>query len=193
MAVSEERRITSAFITAFYLLVFCCQLQAQSTTEKYASQFSQFSTIEGEFNQLRYISVLKLPLRSSGVFNYQKSEGMVWHTLEPIENTVKITESQGVFSGGSVKDLQLVASSPLIGQIFLGVLSGNLSKLVELFDVREQPIETGWMLLLTPRASIMSDYIDSIRLSGNEHVEAITLYEGNGDRTEISLQVTALD
>ena len=162
---------------------------AQSTL---TNRLHQADHIEGTFLQKRFISVLSVPLESSGLFTFGKESGVAWHTLEPIESLLQIDLQHGVLAGATADQLQQVTSSQVVADIFLGVLSGELERLAGLFSVTELPAEDGWRLQLTPHTSQLADQIASILVSGDEFVETVVLQEGNGDRTEIVLQVVTV-
>jgi hypothetical protein len=164
---------------------------ADSIAESLAPRMAKLSHIDGEFSQQRFIAVLSVPLQSSGVFSYDREQGVTWQTLKPIASLVKIDPKQGVLTGQSEQDLQAVTSSQVVGDIFIGLFSGDLTRLTGMFHATEQSTANGWELLLEPRDPQVAEHIASIQVRGGEHVETIVLREGNGDRSEISLHVTA--
>lgn len=153
-------------------------------------QLRQIHQLEGSFEQTRHISVLSLPLRSSGQFTYRQEEGIVWRTLEPVASTVRISPEQGVVIVDDSGNQQPVPASELIGGIFLGIFSADFSRLNDYFAIEKQPANAAldthhWHLKLTPLQAGLADHLQAVEIRGAELVEAITLREANGDRTEI--------
>lgn len=146
--------------------------------------------LQGTFVQTRYISALSIPLRSSGTFTYQRGEGIVWRTLEPVASVVHISPDQGVVIVDDRNNPQPVPASELVGTIFLGVFSGDFSRLNDYFSVEHEQGVTAregdhWELRLTPLRKELAENLRSIAIAGTQLVESITLLEPNGDRTEI--------
>lgn len=151
-----------------------------------------FEQLEGTFVQHRYISALPLPLESSGSFNYRRNRGITWATQRPIENTVIIT-TEGVAIEREKGSIEKIASSQMVAEIFLTVISGNLTQLESLFEIKHQPMTKGWQYTYTPKGAPLSQYISDVVVSGSYHVEKIDLKELNGDRTTIHLDIIAAD
>lgn len=145
--------------------------------------------MQGTFTQQRHISVLSMPLRSSGEFNFDKTDGLIWQTLSPINNTVKINRDQGVLAGSTAKGFTAVPASHMLAEIFLGVFSGDLASLEQLFAIEPVATDGGWRIKLTPTLAAMQDYIDVIYLNGEQEISAINLHEKNGDRSDITLTI----
>jgi hypothetical protein len=145
--------------------------------------------MQGTFTQERHISVLSMPLRSSGEFNFDKTNGLIWQTLSPINNTVKINRDQGVLAGSTAKGFTAVPSSQILAEIFLGVFSGDLASLEQLFAIEPLAVNSGWRIKLTPTVAAMKEYIEVIYLNGEQEINAINLHERNGDRSDIALAI----
>lgn len=147
------------------------------------------TSIHGEFTQERHITVLPLPLVSNGIFSYRKGNEMTWQTLAPVTSTIRVTPGQGIEIADAKGNYQEAASSQLLAEIFVGVISGDLEPLSGLFTIENEVEADGWQLRLTPREKALSGYVQSIVITGSDHVQFIQFTEANGDRTDIKLRV----
>lgn len=163
-----------------------------------ATRLAEIREMEGTFEQTRHISVLSVPLSSSGQFTYQQGEGIVWSTLKPVESVVRISPEQGVMIVDGNGNPQPVPASEMIGGIFLGIFSGDLGGLNDYFSIEEQadgaaPEAGHWQLRLTPLQAGLAEHLEAIDIRGAELVEGISLLEANGDRTEIVFKAAKIN
>lgn len=159
--------------------------------------------LEGEFEQIRHVAVLAVPLHSSGIFRYQRAEGIVWRTTEPLTSEVRITPEDGVVAIDDAGHPQLIPASEIVAGVFLGIFSGDLDQLAEFFIVEAIPSEGGqqpsedepladdsdWTLLLTPRLPALASQVSRITVAGSAQVERVHIHETNGDRSELVLRL----
>lgn len=189
-----------ASLRIFFLCFFCAitlpviaDRSSAKLAKQLAPQLQHLEKLEGGFSQQRHISILSLPLQSSGKFSYTRGEGLVWETLEPVRSRVVISSTQGVTVASNGNTAQTVTSSKLLAEIFLGVFSGDFSQIDTLFNIAAQPLvnqsTNRWAILLTPKDKRLGEHITSIQIEGSAYVESIFLNEGNGDGTDIKLQV----
>src|SRR5690606_9194420 len=85
--------------------------------------------IQGTFQQTRHISVLAVPLNASGEFSYQREQGVVWRTLEPVRNTLRVDRDDNVTQEDASGTVQQVPASDFIGGLFKSLFSGDFSQL----------------------------------------------------------------
>ena len=187
-------------IRLFYialLLSWPVLVSGATSLDAITAQLESRDQIYGQFTQQRTISLLAVPLKSSGQFSFDRDDGLYWTTLQPIKNVIRISEADGVMVGNDVASLTSVSSSDIVGKIFLGLLSVDFREIEVMFDVVHLPDECdtihGWCLTLRPKSEALKNFIDSVALYGDQYVRTIFLREKNGDVTEINLQVMAED
>lgn len=152
----------------------------------------QIQLIDGSFSQSRHISVLKAPLLSSGEFHYHRGEGLVWHTTQPVDNKIHIDSQKGVVEIGTGGNTHPIPGSRVIADIYLGIISCDLGYLGKYFTIATGTEKDRWSLRLTPKDPGMAERIEVIRIEGGEHIERVEINETNGDRRELTLNVTGL-
>lgn len=149
--------------------------------------------IQGTFEQTRHISVLTAPLTASGEFSYQREQGVVWRTLEPVRSTLRVDANDKVTQEDANGTVQQVPASDFIGGLFKSLFSGDFSQLGELFQFEQLPVDDAserdlsWRLRLTPRQAAVSEQLQYIDLAGDGFAERVVIQQANGDRTEIAL------
>jgi hypothetical protein len=67
------------------------------------------------------------------------------------------------------------------------LLSGSFADLKE-FTMISEPAPLGrWHVRLTPTVKNLQDFLSSIEIEGDKHIDRITLHRSNGDRDEIQM------
>jgi len=147
------------------------------------NQAKDTKSINSSFIQERRISVLPLPLVSTGKFKFQYQEGILWETLKPIQSTIIISEN-GIQEENNFERTEIGGSSQ-IGKVLLGLFSGDLASLESYFFIVTKGDVNKWNLFLEPKNSLVSSQITSISIEGRESVDSIYLVEANGDSSSL--------
>ena len=140
-------------------------------------------SINSLFIQERKISVLPLPLISTGKFQFHYQEGLLWETLEPVQSRIIISK-KGIQAEDKFPKTEIKGSSQL-GKILLSLFSGDLASLETYFFIIIKGNVNKWNLLLKPKNSLVSAQIASISIEGKESIESIYLVETNGDSSSL--------
>lgn len=172
-------------------LVCLVLAQTQAAPPETVAHLAAVSELAGSFRQERHLQDLSLPLISTGRFQYQREAGLVWHTETPFDSTLTI-QPDGTITRQTGNGSQSLPTPPGLASVFLAVFSGDLQALAQLFRIREVDTGQGWQLILEPRGS-SANAIDTIELSGSDHVERIHMRETGGDSTLIELNVATSD
>lgn len=149
-------------------------------------------SVEGRFEQDKFIKVLPKPLFSKGVFSYEEASGLDWLTQTPIVSRL-VFNDQGIrqdVEGNTVWEIDGMQPAVLsITRVMTGVLSGNWPVLNEYFEISGKADKNSWQLTLTPKDEVITQLITSLSVSGEKSLKNLTLFEANGDRTEISFVI----
>ncbi|MBU0538926.1 MAG: outer membrane lipoprotein carrier protein LolA [Gammaproteobacteria bacterium] len=179
-------------MTRIAFLILClmsCSANAADAMGKLAINAMNIESIHGKFSQSRHIAVLSTPIVSSGEFYYQRENGLRWHVSHPVESTLEISYDKGIHLINEDGEAKPVIGAELLTQLFLGLFSGNLDALLDIFDITEQDDENAWQLHLTPKSDALRQHISHVDIAGqNENgVDAIKVIETSGDHNEIQL------
>lgn len=159
------------------------------------------SALEGAFVQQKHISVLPLPIQSSGTFRFSDQQGIEWVTLSPISQRLQLTASGITVGdqplGGQTLGKQAPNHQPqapaVIAKIFMGLISGELDSLNDYFEIEATGSIEQWQLSLKPISANLSVYIDTIIVSGAEYTDELTISERNGDTSHISFTISKIE
>lgn len=160
---------------------------AANALDQLANSAKNTNSISGKFTQSRHIAVLSIPIRSSGEFHYQRQNGLIWKVNQPVESTLEVSYNNGLRMIDDKGNTNPISGTELLTQLFLGIFSGNLTTLLDTFNIEEREIEKSWQLHLTPKSDVLRQHINYIDITGQHSVNFISVQETNGDRNEIYL------
>ena len=143
----------------------------------------------GRFDQQKQLVGLKKPVSSNGRFCVVADKGVLWRTLQPFPNTLKITRDEIIQFSGERIALRLEARQEpavrMINSVLFALLGGDLEPLEKIFQIDGEVQEKSWSVKLTPRDGGFGKVISAIALDGGVYVRRIVISETSGDRTEI--------
>jgi hypothetical protein len=177
-----------------HLLAVCLALAsfpslAAAPIGKIQSLLAKPTTLCGRFDQTKQLAGLKKPLASSGRFCLVAEKGVVWRTLQPFPNTLRVTRDEVVQTQGERVAMRLDAKQEpavrMINGILFSLLAGDMTQLETLFEVDGAIRGSSWNVALKPREPGLAKAIASIALDGDAYVKGITISESNGDRSSI--------
>ncbi len=149
-------------------------------------QSQQNKTIKADFTEERYMSVLKEPQKSNGIFYYKKDNMLRWEKIAPssyifisADNKVKVRESD------KVKDVSSV--NQVIGRIkdlMLTLVNGNFNDSKQ-FEPSYFQTAQSYIVKLKPKNKRMSNSFEYIQLSFNKKnmlLDELSFFEKSGDK-----------
>ena len=143
----------------------------------------------GRFDQSKQLVGLKKPLTSNGRFCVVADKGVLWRTLQPFPNTLKLTHDEIIQLRGERVTLRLDAKQEptvrMINSVLFALLAGDLAQLEKLFDIDGTTQDNSWSVTLKAREPGLAKAIGSIALDGGVYVKNIVISEAGGDRTDI--------
>jgi hypothetical protein len=178
------------------LLVMVCSvvlvampLYAAGPVAKIQSMLAKPRVLCGRFDQRKQLAGLKNPLISSGRFCVVADKGVLWRSLQPFANTVRLTRDEIVQLQGDRVAARLDAKQEpalrTINNVLFALFAGDLAEIDKLFEIDGDIHDKGWEVKLKPREPGLAKAISSIALEGGTYVSNITISEASGDRTSI--------
>jgi hypothetical protein len=177
-----------------YLLAACVALAATPLlaavpTAKIQALLAKPAMLCGRFDQSKQLVGMKKPLLSNGRFCVAAGKGVLWRTLQPFPNTLRLTRDEIVHLQGERVTMRLDAQQEpvvrMINGVLFSLLAGDLTQLETLFDGDGSVDGKHWRVALKAREAGLAKVISGVALEGGAYVNAITLNEANGDRTSI--------
>ena len=143
----------------------------------------------GRFDQNKQLMGFKKPVKSNGRFCVIADKGVLWRTLQPFPNTVRLTRDEIVQLQGERVAFRLSAKEEptvrVINQVMFTLLAGNLGELEKVFEVDGGVDHNNWHVTLNARDPGVAQAIGKIALEGGEYVKNVTIDHASGDRTSI--------
>ncbi len=143
----------------------------------------------GRFEQSKQLAGMKKPLASSGRFCVVAGKGVLWRTLKPFANTLRLSRDEIVQLQGDRVAMRMEASREptvrMINGVLFSLLSGDLGQLDTLFEVDGAATDGAWKVALKARNPALARAIGAISLEGGAYVRTIHMVEDSGDRTDI--------
>lgn len=160
-----------------------------------SQELTKTKTLKASFTQNKKIKVLKRPLKSSGSLIFDRSTGVFWQLQKPFKSTIIIDNKKLTSIDDTGKKIVIKAEEkPMLygfTKIFLAIFSGNTEELKEHFEIHYGKNSETWQIGLIPKASGLKKVLSKILLTGSQStVNAITLWEENGDITDIKFSNT---
>lgn len=156
-------------------------------------QLQKMQSVQGNFSQQRFLKSLAKPIVATGKFTLVAQKGLLWQMEKPFVSQMKVT-SQGVsqWNGSNWVANSSIGQTEQI-QLFLGLLSGDISALSSQFEFSLTGSASNWQLLLRPNSLLMQQIFEKITLEGGNVVNSIELKEKQGDRTVIQFNAHQLN
>jgi len=161
---------------------------------KIQSMLAKPAVLCGHFDQTKQLTGMKKPLASNGRFCVITGKGIIWRTLHPFPNTLRLTRDEIVNYQGERLAMRLDAKQEptvrLINSVLFSLMAGDLGQLNELFeisgDIKAGNVKaTSWHVNLKAREPALAKAIGTISLDGGTHVKTINMNEAGGDHTTI--------
>jgi hypothetical protein len=177
-------------LIAFYIFsLAACSAHAAAPIARIEAMLAKPSQLCGRFDQTKQLAGMKKPLLSNGRFCVVAGKGVLWRTLKPFPNTLRLNRDEIVHFQGERVALRLDAQQEptvrMINGVLFSLLAGDLGQLDSLFEVDGSADATSWKVALKARAPALAKAIGAISLDGGAYVRNIVINEAGGDRTEI--------
>ena len=164
-------------------------LWAGAPVAEIQSMLAKPKVLCGHFDQSKQLTGLKKPMVSNGRFCVVADKGVLWRTLQPFPNTVRLTRDEIVHLQGDRVAMRLDAKQEpavrMINSVLFALLAGDLGQIEQWFEVDGGIHDNSWSVTLKAREPSLAKAISSVALDGGAHVKNITISETSGDRTSI--------
>jgi hypothetical protein len=177
------------FVLSACLALLAVGANAAAPIPKIQAMLAKPSTMCGRFDQTKRLAGMKKPLASNGRFCVVAGKGVLWRTLKPFPNTLRLTRDEIVHFQGERVAMRLDARQEptvrMINSVLFSLLSGELSGLESLFEVDGSAEAQSWNVALKARQPALAKAIGVISLDGGAYVKNIHIDEASGDKTDI--------
>lgn len=161
------------------------------------NKLSVIKKISAEFVEIKTYSLLNETIKLTGQLEYIAPDILIKKTTYPDAEYFKVSGDLLTIKQADGEEYALLLSSyPLIEmfvEAYRGVLSGNLRKLEQYYDVKfSSGAQSGWTIKLTPTDEEALEYIDVIIINGiGSTVNKVSTLEPGGDRGVLTIKKPA--
>ena len=183
------KRLLLKSTLAIAIATACAAANAAAPIAKIQALLAKPSMLCGRFDQTKQLAGMKKPLASNGRFCVVAGKGVLWRTLKPFPNTLRLTRDEIVSFQGERVAMRLEAKQEptvrMINSVLFSLLSGDLGQLDTLFEVDGIVDGGNWQVALKARQPALAKAIGAISLDGGAYVKNIQIAEASGDKTVI--------
>lgn len=176
-------------IFVFFMMTCTSFANAATPVLKIQNMLAKPKVMCGRFDQTKQLNGMKKPLLSNGRFCVVAAKGVLWRTLQPFPNSLRLTRDEIVHFQGDRVAMRLDAKQEptvrMINSVLFSLLSGDLAQLETLFEVEGNVDANSWHVALKAREPALAKAIGTITLDGSAYVKNISIVEASGDRTNI--------
>jgi len=154
-------------------------------------QLTSLPLAKGTFEQRKYFTVLKQPIVSTGELHFDQELGLIWQTHYPISSVLRLKKS-GLYMQDAVSAEREVKGAGTMTQVLMNALSGNVRALENEFSFQSSTQST--CISLLPKENLLANIMQTIDLCMVDNkLSSIVLFEHSGNRTEIDINLSALN
>lgn len=150
------------------------------------------NSIQADFKEEKFLSFLKEPEKSTGVFYFKKDDKMRWEQQTPFKYIILINgDKLRVIDGGKEKNVGAAGKmAGQIKQVMLGLVNGDFQQTKTFTQVCMENADS-YLVQLTPTNKRMRNVYAKINLIFPKHtlrLKELTFFEKNGDKSIMKFQ-----
>jgi hypothetical protein len=164
--------------------------QLRAALAEPAAKLLKAQVLRGEFKHSRYLREIPRPLMATGDFTFVRGLGICWHTRQPFDSIVILTEAGIVQTDEGGAPQQIAAGEQpvrFIAKIFMALFTLDIASLRHDFDLYGGKQDDRWTIGLKPRTKAIAGVFSQATVTGAVDVEQVVLTDARGDRTVIDL------
>ena len=140
----------------------------------------------GRFTELRTIPGFPKPLRSDAA----PGERILWAIEKPFPTTIEVRPDRVSVTTRSGTSEKRLPSTEAAG-FFFALVSGDVARLSERFDLTAEEKEGRVTLTARPKSDVLREFVRELRLSGDKIPDTCVIVNPRGETSEITLTPSA--
>jgi outer membrane lipoprotein-sorting protein len=148
---------------------------------------STATSIQAEFHEEKFLTVLKEPIKSSGVFYYQKNDKMRWEQRNPVSYVILINGDRfRVQEAGKEKNVgQAGRMAVQVRELMMGLVNGDFQDNKAFKQTLSENVLHYQVTLVPLNKRLKSIYskIDLVFGKNTLRLKELTFYQKDGDRS----------
>lgn len=185
------KRLLCLLIITFSASVFA----EKNSLDKMLTSITSHKITTGDFNQEKYSSALKKPLKSSGTFIFSQDK-ILWRTLKPMKTSMAVTPDFIIQTAASGKKSVIESSSSeifgTVASAMVAIFSGDSSQIEKYFNITIED-SNEWTITLQPKDATISSSLSQVVISGDyasskAQLKTIIIKQSESDYTKYMLK-----
>lgn len=154
---------------------------------------SRVESARAHFTERKYMHILKEPLLTSGLLEFNAPDRLEKHVLKPFEERYLVTDNTLIIEQPAQKSTRrfVLQRYPAMWALVEGLratLAGDVASLRRFYSIKLQGDQKHWRLELEPLNKAMQEMVTSIQIQGAEsQINSIEIFEKNGDRSIMTI------
>ena len=155
---------------------------------KLIKKSKETSSIITPFTQKKYVSYMKEPQHSKGIFYYQQNDKMRWEQTSPFKYVLLMNDGK-IRIKEKGKEKKVLATDKMTSQVnslMLGMINGSIFHNKKDFYFKYSSYKDHYIVVLTPKSRQLKSRFKSIELifsSKTIRLKSLTLNEKSGDKS----------
>ncbi len=192
------RSIFATMLLAFWMYQACSAEKNGDSHSDWGVQqlmqsMAEIKSSDRKFTERKYMSVLTVPLESSGTLAYRAPARLEKHTLAPRDERMVL--DHGIIAiengAGQVRRVMAIDQYPAVGALVESIratLAGDLTALQHYYQLKLEGNSGRWQLQLSPNDPAVRQVVREIRIEGHgNQIASIEVIEANGDRSVMTV------
>jgi len=146
---------------------------------------------EADFSETKYLSLLRQPLKSSGVLIYEAPDHLEQRTDAPKPQSVVLDHGMLTLQIGKRQRVLRLADYPQLAPLIDSIratLAGDRAALERVFALNFDGTLEHWQLRLEPRDPALAATLKRIDMRGErDAIREVQVLQGDGDRSVMSI------
>jgi outer membrane lipoprotein-sorting protein len=194
--IRDRQRWGGGGILGIFLLGFnLSALAAELTVAELMSAFADNTYGTVSFTEKKYISILDLPVESSGELLFVPPARLEKRTLKPKAETLVLDGDALTIERQAQKHTLQLKDYPEMAAMIVGIratLAGDREALEQVYHLDLEGSRDRWTLMLTPLAARVAFVLARIRIDGTRNeVRTVEIVLADGDRSVMSVSKSA--
>ena len=176
-------------------LLTCCFAGlglAKAIPERFVSALQRALDADATWEMTKTLPQAKHAITSSGLASCWQEKGMIWKTLEPFEEEIRMAKTEMTFIVDDEVEVKPYDEMPYYEAICDATddfLKGDTDAFDDLFDwTWEAGDGDSWTMILKVRYRQMRRLFTTITLTGRETLETVTFLSGDASKGQIHLK-----
>lgn len=192
----DSRRLVGRVILTICWLGFNGSVgAAQFTVAELMGALADHKYGTASFTEQKYISILDVPVESSGELSFAPPARLEKRTLKPKVETLVLDGDTLSIERKAQKQVLQLKDYPEVAGMIVGIramLSGDRTALERLYHINLEGNRDRWTLVLAPLDARVARLISRIRMEGTgEEVRRVEILMVDGDRSVMSVRKSA--